>query len=56
MDELEKLHQDYEKNRNEIRTKLECIYANTSSKTHKLSEVERDWLLQAINFINEKEI
>lgn len=56
MEELEEAHKDYEKRRNEVRTKLECIYANSLSKCHKISNVEREWLKQAIEFIKEKEI
>lgn len=56
MEELEQAHQDYEKRRNEIRTKLECIYSNSFAKCHKITDVERKWIKQAIEFIKEKEI
>lgn len=51
MEELEKAHQDYEKRKHEIITKLICLKDGKISKATK-----REWLDQAINFINEKEI
>lgn len=51
MDELEKAHQDYEKRKHEIITKLNCL------KDSKIdTATRRAWLSQAINFINEREI
>ena len=49
--ELEKAHQDYEKRKHEIVTKLICL------KDGKIdSATRRTWLSQAINFINEREV
>jgi hypothetical protein len=49
--ELEKAHQDYEKRKHEIITKLICL------KDGKIdSRTRRTWLSQAINFINEREV
>lgn len=51
MDELEKAHQDYEKRKHEISTKLICL------KDSKIDDAtRRTWLSQAIDFINEREI
>lgn len=51
MEELEKAHQDYVKRKHEIITKLICL------KDGKIGiATRREWLDQAINFINEKEI
>lgn len=56
MDELdvaiEEAHKDYERRKNEILTKLECI------KTSGLisNNIMQRWIQQAIEFIKEKEI
>lgn len=51
MEELEKAHQDYEKRRYEILSKLNTIRDYALLKRH-----EREWIEQVIEFINEKEI
>ena len=56
MEELDAAHEDYEKRRNEIRIKLECIHSNSFVKAHRITEVEREWIKQAIDFIKEKEV
>lgn len=50
MDELEKAHQDYEKRKNEILSKLTTLRDNT------LNQVVKKWLEQTMDFIKEKEI
>lgn len=54
--ELEKAHFNYIKRKNEICTKLDCIYSNSYVKAYKLGDTERKWLKQAIDFIKEGEI
>lgn len=49
--ELERAHLDYLKRRNEIISKLNTIYSRLDLNTH-----EAKWLMQAIDFIKEKEI
>ena len=49
--ELEKAHQDYEKRKHEIVTKLICMKDGKIDAT-----TRRAWLTQAIDFINEREI
>lgn len=51
MEELEQAHQDYEKRKNEIITKLKTLRDCASLQRH-----ERNWLNQAIEFMKEKEI
>lgn len=49
--QLELAHEDYEKRKNEIITKLYTIWRNDE-----IPAVYRDWIRQAAKFINEKEI
>lgn len=49
--QLELAHEDYEKRKNEIITKLYSIWRNDE-----IPAVYRQWIRQAARFINEKEI
>lgn len=48
---LEQAHLDYERRKNEILTKLQCMKSIPTLLSH-----ERLWLDQVIEFIKEKEI
>lgn len=50
-DQLELAHEDYEKRKNEIISKLYTIWRNDN-----MPPVYRKWIRQAAKFINEREI